>query len=154
MVDFASSMLRSGGLTAMYAGLGATVAKHAAHSCFYFAAFHEVRKHTPRATSSRVRQVCVDLSAGFVAGCAAATANNPFDVVKTRQQVASASSLPSHIAAKEFAESKRSLLGWAIELVRRDGLRAFYKGYFAKVARLGPGSAIIFCIYEQVFALI
>lgn len=27
-----------------------------------------------------------DLLSGFVAGCAAATANNPFDVIKTRQQ--------------------------------------------------------------------
>ena len=27
-----------------------------------------------------------DLLSGFIAGCAAATANNPFDVVKTRQQ--------------------------------------------------------------------
>lgn len=152
-IAFASGMLRSGGVSSLYAGLGATVSKHAAHSCFYFAAFHEVRKFTHTTAQSRLQQIATDLIAGFVAGCAAATANNPFDVVKTRQQVAAASSLPSHAAAQEFAMVRRSMLGWAVELVRTDGPLALYKGYVAKVARLGPGSAIIFCLYEQVLAL-
>lgn len=154
MVAFATAMIRHGGLSSVYSGLGATVAKHTAHSCFYFAAFHESKKLVPKAWSeSKLKQMGTSLASGFVAGCAAATANNPFDVVKTRQQVGAASGLSHHVAAQEFAGVQRSLSAWALHLLRTEGPTAFYKGYGAKIARLGPGSAIIFCVYEQVLSL-
>lgn len=154
MVAFATSMLRHGGLRSVYCGLGATVAKHTAHSCFYFAAFHEAKKLAPKATAgSKLQQIGVSLCSGFIAGVAAATANNPFDVVKTRQQVGAASVLSHHAAAQEFSGLQRSLWSWASHLMRTEGPAAFYKGYVAKVARLGPGSAIIFCVYEQIISL-
>ncbi|CAJ1405027.1 unnamed protein product [Effrenium voratum] len=146
------AMVRSGGVSSLYAGLGATVAKHTAHSCFYFAAFHETKKHAPKA-SSRLQQIALDLASGFIAGCAAATANNPFDVVKTRQQVGAAGALSSHAAGQEFAAGPSSWPSIASQLLRQDGISGFYKGYVAKVARLGPGSAMIFCVYEQVVSL-
>jgi len=126
------------------------VSKHAAHSCFYFAAFHETKKLAPAGEMSRAREMAWDLGAGFVAGVAAATANNPFDVVKTRQQ-AGAAAVEGHAAGAEFAAARgRSLPAWALELVRTEGATGLYKGYVAKVGRLGPGSAIIFCVYNQV----
>ncbi|CAJ1364614.1 unnamed protein product [Effrenium voratum] len=146
------AMVRSGGVSSLYAGLGATVAKHTAHSCFYFAAFHETKKHAPKASSS-LQQIALDLASGFIAGCAAATANNPFDVVKTRQQVGAAGALSSHAAGQEFAAGPSSWPSIASQLLRQDGISGFYKGYVAKVARLGPGSAMIFCVYEQVVSL-
>jgi len=151
-IAFAAAMARTGGIASLYSGLAATIAKHSAHSCFYFAAFHETKKFAP-ASPSKTQKVVSDLCAGFIAGVAAATANNPFDVVKTRQQVGAAGGVSSHAVAQEFAGSKRSMLQWAAELLRTDGPSAFYKGYVAKVARLGPGSALIFCIYEQVISL-
>jgi len=150
---FAGAMLKTGGITSLYSGLAATVAKHMAHSCFYFATFHEAKKLAPKGSVSPQQRVAWDLAAGFAAGCAAATANNPFDVVKTRQQVGAASAVSSHAVAKEFSASRRSAVAWVVELVKTEGPQALYKGYVAKVARLGPGSAVIFCIYEQLMAL-
>lgn len=151
---FAAAMLRTGGISSLYSGLVATVAKHTAHSCFYFAAFHETKKLAPKGpAASKTQKISWDLGSGFVAGCAAATANNPFDVVKTRQQVGAASAVSSHAVAREFSGTQRSTLRLAVDLVRSEGPAALYKGYVAKVARLGPGSAIIFCVYEQVLTL-
>eukprot|EP00930_Biecheleria_cincta_P079465 TRINITY_DN67314_c0_g1_i1.p1 TRINITY_DN67314_c0_g1~~TRINITY_DN67314_c0_g1_i1.p1 ORF type:complete len:304 (-),score=36.78 TRINITY_DN67314_c0_g1_i1:27-938(-) len=152
-LTFARAMVNSGGVASLYSGLTATVAKHTAHSCFYFAAFHETKKLAPKTNTSKLQQISWDLGAGFVAGCAAATANNPFDVVKTRMQVSAASGVSGHAAAQEFSTMSLSTLGWATALVRTEGFGALYKGYFAKVARLGPGSAIIFCVYEQIMGL-
>lgn len=151
-VAFAAAMLRSGGARSLYSGLAATMAKHSAHSMFYFAAFHQSKKLVPAQPSPAVR-ILSDLAAGFVAGCVAATANNPFDVVKTRMQVGAASGVSSHAVAREFADSNRSALAWARELVATEGMAALYKGYGAKVLRLGPGSAIIFSVYEQLMRL-
>eukprot|EP00928_Gymnodinium_smaydae_P022753 TRINITY_DN19003_c0_g1_i1.p1 TRINITY_DN19003_c0_g1~~TRINITY_DN19003_c0_g1_i1.p1 ORF type:complete len:303 (-),score=36.29 TRINITY_DN19003_c0_g1_i1:43-951(-) len=154
MINFTTSMVRSGGIGSLYSGLAATMSKHSAHSCFYFAAFHETRKLLPGSTNHKLQQVMTDLASGFVAGVAAATANNPFDVVKTRQQVGAAGGMQHHAAGKEFSMQNLSLVGWMAKLVREEGLGALYKGYIAKVARLGPGSAIIFCVYEQVLSLL
>merc|ERR1719203_2501025 len=117
----------------------------------YFAAFHETKKQLPPA-SSQLQKICGDLGGGFVAGCSAATVNNPFDVVKTRMQVGAASGVSSHAVAQEFGASRTSMLGGMCNLVRTEGWLSLYKGYIAKVARLGPGSAIIFCVYEQLMA--
>merc|ERR1712107_669021 len=106
MLQFARSMVQAGGVSSLYSGLCATMAKHTAHSCFYFAAFHETKKFAPVGQKSRAEKVFWDLGSGFVAGCAAATANNPFDVVKTRQQVGAASAVSGHAAAKEFAQQQ------------------------------------------------
>jgi len=73
--------------------------------------------------------------------------------VKTRMQVGAASGVSSHAVAQEFSGSQRSASQWLMELVRTEGVGALYKGYVAKVARLGPGSAVIFCMYEQVMRL-
>jgi len=156
MLAFGMSMIRAGGIGSIYSGLAATVSKHTAHSCCYFAAYHETKKYLAPIGgqgTTKAQQVSKDLVAGFIAGCAAATANNPFDVVKTRQQVGAASVVAHHAAAQEFSQSSRSLFGWAALLMRTEGPAAFYKGYVAKVARLGPGSAIIFSVYEQVMTL-
>ena len=87
------------------------VAKHSCHSCVYFATFAEMQAHLqapPRAAAAHTgaahsaaahapggsgqagqgRRVGGSLGAGFVAGVAAGTVNNPFDVLKSRQQVA------------------------------------------------------------------
>jgi solute carrier family 25 2-oxodicarboxylate transporter 21 len=155
MASFVSNMIRSGGVASLYSGLAATISKHAAHSMFYFAAFHGTKKLAPAGEQSRTMRIAWDLGAGFIAGCAAATANNPFDVVKTRQQVGAAAGMSHHAAAMEFsATSGKSMPAWMVELVRGEGVAALYKGYVAKVARLGPGSAIIFCVYEQVMGLL
>lgn len=92
------------------------------------------------------------LGAGFVAGVAAGTVNNPFDVVKSRQQVAAAAGLRGHTlgaaaAAQRVARVSPGLLADMAELVRAEGVSALFRGWGAKVARLGPGSAIIFATH-------
>lgn len=143
----ASTLWRAGGLTALYAGLSATVAKHTAHSMCYFAVFQQAQGRARRLARSRVGG---DLAAGFAAGVAAGTANNPFDVVKTRVQVtatAGATGLPAVAAAG----AELGLAGSLLALARREGAAALFQGWTAKVARLGPGSAIIFAVYHAVY---
>ena len=105
----------------LLSGMRATVAKHSCHSCVYFATFAEMQAHLqapPRAAAAHTgaahsaaahapggsgqagqgRRVGSSLGAGFVAGVAAGTVNNPFDVLKSRQQVALALTLAPTLA--------------------------------------------------------
>ncbi|KOO30486.1 mitochondrial 2-oxodicarboxylate carrier [Chrysochromulina tobinii] len=139
----------AGGLSAWYSGLGATVAKHSVHSCVYFASFAEVRRACAPADESTSAVVSVVLSAGagFVAGICAGVCNNPFDVLKSRQQVAAAAALRGHELAVDYARVER---GGLPSLVRAGGVCILWRGLGAKLLRLGPGSAIIFTVYEAV----
>ena len=156
----------AGGLSAWYSGLGATVAKHSIHSCVYFASFAEVRRACVPADESRrersrersrvcaadestssVVSVLSSASAGFVAGICAGVCNNPFDVLKSRQQVAAAAALRGHELAGDYARVAR---GGLPSLVRAEGVCILWRGLGAKLLRLGPGSAIIFTVYEAV----
>ena len=128
--------LRCGGVSTFYTGVGPTIAKHSAHSCVYFAMF---RASQPKAREALCSKVRGDLAAGFIAGCAAGTVNNPFDVLKSRAQAT------AHAEPKAGGQSV--LLG-LMRIARDEGVSACFAGWTAKVARLGPGSAIIFAVYH------
>ena len=135
----AARLWRLGGLAPFYTALGATVVKHSAHSCVYYAGFQLAQRHAREWLHSTVRG---DLAAGFLAGVAAGTVNNPFDVVKSRQQA------HAHRAAPSSRDS--SVFAGIVQIARREGASTLFTGWGAKVARLGPGSAIIFAVYHAI----
>lgn len=156
------------GIAGLYQGLGATVAKHAIHSCVYFSTYSEL-KHSvlaPGDEASSGERVRFHAGAGFAAGVSAGIVNNPFDVLKSKLQVAAASDLEGHRLAKEYAmqsgagaalgESGKQrifgVVGPLIRLVRTEGIGILSQGLSAKLMRLGPGSAVIFTVYESVMS--
>jgi hypothetical protein len=54
------------------------------------------------------------------------------------------------MAHKPDALPSTSLLTGMATIVRAEGVAALFAGWAAKVARLGPGSAIIFAVYHAV----
>ena len=136
VLHIARALWQRGGLMPFYTGLGATVAKHSAHSMVYFASFRRTQSGARSIIGSHVGG---DLVAGLFAGVAAGTVNNPFDVVKSRQQVRAQCSTSTH-----------GLCSGLAHVVRRKGVQALFSGWRAKVARLGPGSGIIFAVYHAV----
>jgi solute carrier family 25 2-oxodicarboxylate transporter 21 len=143
------SIASSGGIPAFYKGLSATVCKHFFHSCVYFMAYQEAKKNIPSRTDWRVAYT---LGAGFLAGSCAAVVNNPFDVVKSRLQITASS---AHLSmGQEFANKYSTTAQTFLRIWRSEGPRALYQGFSAKILRLGPGSALIFLIYEEVMAVL
>ena len=136
MLTIAARLWRTGRFAAFYTGVSATVAKHSAHSMVYFGAFRSLQHWARAALQSHVRG---DAMAGFAAGVAAGTVNNPFDVLKSRAQVSAHLPGCASFLVADFAQ-----------VVRTGGARALFAGWTAKVLRLGPGSAVIFATYHCV----
>ena len=92
------------------------------------------------------------LAAGAAAGVAASVVNNPFDVVKSRAQVAAAAGLDGHALAADFGAVARRGPLWSDlrRIATVEGPLALWRGFGAKVARLAPGSAIIFTVNDAV----
>lgn len=77
---------------------------------------------------------------GFIAGGLAAAATTPFDVVKTRHQIAAGSS--GHSSAR------RSVLGTLRAVYAQEGWEGLFRGVKPRAYRAAPACAIVISVYE------
>jgi solute carrier family 25 thiamine pyrophosphate transporter 19 len=152
----AAGILKSRGPAGLYAGVGVTLLEIAPASAIQFGVYAllrnialaedsqdpRIRDSTPRAVSPLANAAC-----GFGAGSVARVIIHPLDVVKKRFQVAGlARSLRygERVAAAEFS-SFASAVG---TILRKEGVRGFYKGLTPGLIKSAPASAITFAAYE------
>lgn len=74
---------------------------------------------------------------GLISGAIGPFANAPVDLVKTRLQQASGR-----------VEGRMGIAAIVRDVWRREGLRGFWKGITPRVARVAPGQAVTFTVYE------
>jgi len=87
----------------------------------------------------------VQMASGITAGFLAALLTQPLDVIKTRLQVA------ENIDTKVRKRSKKSdlsIVTVARDLFVNDGLKAFFRGTFARMLHLGISGTIFSSLYE------
>jgi solute carrier family 25 thiamine pyrophosphate transporter 19 len=149
----AAGILKSRGPAGLYAGVGVTLLEIVPASAIQFGVYALLRDiargedprsrdSTPRAVSPLANAAC-----GFGAGSVARVIIHPLDVVKKRFQVAGlARSLRygERVAAAEFS-SFASAVG---TILRKEGVRGFYKGLTPGLIKSAPASAITFAAYE------
>ncbi|KAF0692384.1 Aste57867_16530 [Aphanomyces stellatus] len=78
------------------------------------------------------------IGAGLVAGCVTRTTTSPLDVVKILFQVQQGGGSIRHTFS---------------QLYQTHGVRGFWKGNLAGCCRLGPYSAIKFCVFDQLHSM-
>lgn len=104
--------------------------------------FTHAGKSTVGAGAPTPQQVLsANLLAGSTAGAIAAVVTTPFDVVKTRLQVAD----------RLHARSLRDVMA---EVVKAEGLRGLFRGTIPRVARTAPACAIVVGSYELLKAVL
>ncbi|KAL3230695.1 Mitochondrial carrier protein MTM1 [Nakaseomyces bracarensis] len=82
---------------------------------------------------------------GFVSGSIAAVATHPFDVGKTRQQIALVSENPN--SRMKYGKSN-TMFGFLNSIRRVEGYGALYTGLAPRVAKIAPSCAIMISSYE------
>lgn len=78
---------------------------------------------------------------GLISGAIGPMCNAPIDTIKTRLQ--NSTRLPGESGLR------RSFV-IVVDLLRTEGVRAFYKGLTPRVIRVAPGQAVTFTVYEFV----
>jgi solute carrier family 25 thiamine pyrophosphate transporter 19 len=149
----AAGILKSRGPAGLYAGVGVTLLEIVPASAIQFGVYALLRDiargEDPRSRDSTPRAVTplANAACGFGAGSVARVIIHPLDVVKKRFQVAGlARSLRygERVAAAEFS-SFASAVG---TILRKEGVRGFYKGLTPGLIKSAPASAITFAAYE------
>ena len=138
--DATKKIVRAGGVTGLFRGLFPTAVRQALFTTAYFLTYARVKDALPATSPDNAAwkyEPMRHLTAGFAAGVVGTMCNTPADVIKTRIQNGSSSGFFRTLSA----------------VVRADGIMALYSGFVPKVLRLGPGSAIIFGVVEQVSAV-
>lgn len=84
---------------------------------------------------------------GFISGTIAAIATHPFDVGKTRQQIAMVSENGTGTSNMKYGTSN-SMFGFLKSIRRVEGVGALYTGLTPRVAKIAPSCAIMISSYE------
>lgn len=122
-------------------GFIATVGRDMLPHGIWFAAYHMTRENLELRAAKRQEKLGLaeQLGAGTVAATLAWLAGYPFDVIKTRCQMAGTAGSLSAAAREVYAEG---------------GIMAFYRGLSLKLCRAVPMSAINFLVYEEAFKVL
>ncbi|XP_036874057.1 mitochondrial adenyl nucleotide antiporter SLC25A23 isoform X2 [Manis javanica] len=127
------SMIREGGMRALWRGNGINVLKIAPESAIKFMAYEQIKR------AIRGQQETLHVQERFVAGSlAGATAQTiiyPMEVLKTR------------LTLRQTGQYK-GLLDCARQILLREGPRAFYRGYLPNVLGIIPYAGIDLAVYE------
>lgn len=154
-------------LAALYKGLGPTLWRDVPFSAIYWVGVETLKTdvfHFHRHESSSVlNQMASSFASGALSGMIAATCTTPFDVIKTRSQVASSSQTwkkkklypepdftCSHHQGREsiFYPSERNIFYQLRHIAKTEGLGTLWSGNVARVLKIGPACAIMLTSYE------
>lgn len=102
---------------------------------------------------SHGQQFAVHFSSGMLAEAVTCIIYVPVDVIKERMQVQSREGLKSSndglIKPKPQSYHYNGSLDALQQIIRTEGLKGIYRGYWATLASFGPFSALYFVFYER-----
>ncbi|CAD6573893.1 MAG: hypothetical protein TREMPRED_000958 [Tremellales sp. Tagirdzhanova-0007] len=133
-------LVKSRGPTILWRGLGPTLWRDVPFSGIYWAGF-EILKSRLAKSGTSLTPITTSFISGAVSGTFAALLTQPFDVLKTRQQVftASANGAPW-----------TSTLSLAMHVIRTEGSGALFAGLTPRCGKVAPACGLMIACYEGV----
>merc|ERR1712142_951311 len=114
--SLALHLVKTKGILGLYKGTGATAMRDVTFSLVYFPLFAHLKEMGPKRPGTDTVAFYHSFLSGCAAGCVAAVAVNPVDVIKTRLQVLSRGS---------GEEAYQGILDCFQKIMRKEGPRAF-----------------------------
>ena len=144
-VDVAKHLVRTQGVTSLFRGSAATLARDGAGSYAYFGVYEWLKRSlTP---SGETLSPIAIISAGGFAGVANWLVSLPLDTIKSRiqaQVVAAAPAAGGSTPAATVAARSPSMLSVGAALVRAEGVSSLYRGLAPALMRAFPANAACF----------
>lgn len=139
------TIIREEGFMTLYRGVALTAARQATNQAANFTAYQELKALAQRVQNTTDLPSYETAVIGLISGALGPFSNAPIDTIKTRIQRASK-------VEGETAISR--VVKVASEMFAQEGVSAFWKGITPRVARVAPGQAVVFTIYEKVKGMI
>ncbi|XGW13538.1 hypothetical protein V3C99_000116 [Haemonchus contortus] len=130
-------IIKSEGIGGIYKGVTATMAKQGSNQAIRFFVMETLKDWYRGGDSSKTVSKPVTGLMGAFAGLCSVYGNTPIDVVKTRMQ---------GLEAKKYKNS----IDCAVQIWKKEGFFAFYKGTVPRLSRVVLDVAITFMIYDSI----
>ncbi|XP_037313903.2 mitochondrial adenyl nucleotide antiporter SLC25A24-like [Pungitius pungitius] len=126
-------MIKEGGLSSLWRGNGINVLKIAPETAIKFMAYEQFKKLL--SSEGKKIETHKRFMAGSMAGATAQTAIYPMEVLKTR------------LTLRKTGQYS-GMFDCAKTILRKEGLKAFYKGYIPNLVGIIPYAGIDLAVYE------
>jgi len=97
---------------------------------------------------SQLEILIANMVSGFVAGGIAAGATTPFDVVKTRMQIASPGQQQQQFGSSSSGSRGIRVFNILRDVYHKEGFEGLFSGLKPRAARAAPACAIVISVYE------
>uniref|UniRef100_UPI0037E894AD mitochondrial adenyl nucleotide antiporter SLC25A24 isoform X2 n=1 Tax=Semicossyphus pulcher TaxID=241346 RepID=UPI0037E894AD len=128
-------MIKEGGLQSLWRGNGINVLKIAPETAIKFTAYEQIKNVMRGNNERRNLRVHERFVAGSLAGATAQTAIYPMEVLKTRLTLRNTGQYSG-------------IADCAKQILQKEGVRAFYKGYLPNLLSIVPYAGIDLAVYE------
>lgn len=118
--------IKQDGILSMWRGVRATLLRDIPFSGIYWTLYEFLKSKMLIKTGRNKTSFQISLACGMISGSVAAIATNPFDVIKTRQQITL-----GHISRNDIGSvsvPNNSLSAVFKEIVKKNGIRGLYAG--------------------------
>ncbi|SGY95660.1 BQ5605_C036g11508 [Microbotryum silenes-dioicae] len=137
-------ILREEGPKTLYRGVALTALRQSTNQAANFTAYTELKKalqaYQPQYPDGGLPAWQTSII-GLISGAMGPFTNAPIDTIKTRIQRATA------LAGENGWTRFTKVAG---QMFKEEGPSAFYKGITPRVARVAPGQAVVFTVYEKI----
>eukprot|EP01119_Soliformovum_irregulare_P006121 TRINITY_DN178_c0_g1_i1.p1 TRINITY_DN178_c0_g1~~TRINITY_DN178_c0_g1_i1.p1 ORF type:complete len:294 (-),score=31.39 TRINITY_DN178_c0_g1_i1:218-1099(-) len=141
MTDCIKTVVKTEGLSALYASYSTTLVMNVPYNAFYFATYESLRRIFKGTTDDTNFQVWVHCLAGGGAGAFASALTTPFDVAKTRLQTQG-----DVLGSKKYTGMYNTL----VTIAKEEGKRGLLSGIKPRVILNSTSAAICWVTYEYV----
>lgn len=135
------TVIREEGFMTLYRGVALTAARQATNQAANFTAYQQLKAWAQQYHGTSELPSYETATIGLISGALGPFSNAPIDTIKTRIQKA------SKVEGETAISRVRKV---AYEMWAQEGASAFWKGITPRVARVAPGQAVVFTIYEKV----
>lgn len=132
-----SAVKQEGVIEGLFRGFVPMALRNGLWNGTYFFTIGYLRDVVPKSDNEKFRSFLI----GVVGGTAGTTLNTPMDVVKSRLQ---------NTTSKE----KGRVFPTLANIYREEGFRALYRGYVARILRLGPGGGVMLVAFDYIISLL
>lgn len=137
-IRIAKNIWKNEGLRGVYRGLGSTMLRDAPAYAFYFSTYEYMReKLHPGCRESGQDSLNTMYIAGGLAGIASWVFNYPVDVIKTRLQVQTPSSM-----------KYKGIMDCALKIIKEEGHVVLWRGLGPTIVRAFVANSVVFPAYE------
>lgn len=135
---------KSHGIAGLYRGVLVTIPRGMMGSGTQIATFGWTKDFLQR-KAPEIDQTLISLISGATAGTAMAIAMNPTDVISTRLY-------NQGVCADGKGIYYSGVIDCFVKILKAEGMRGFYKGFWPHYIRIGPHSALVLLFFDELKA--